>query len=239
MFGKKKKKNIASDDALKDEAKVPKKGKKDKMDSTSGVSGDDAKKKKRFSLKKILFILLFLGAVGVAVAVVYRIYFVKDENAYAKKELEHVTLGDEIMRFTYDLLPEIYEILLNFNKEVILLNGEIQRIKAIGDAYPDQIKIAEKELKIWEKTKTSMLKSFTKIEQQVESLYVLYRINNEQGLAQIKEMQKDIIQSAREALVPSLELTKRLKIVPVENIPQGFIKGNIYKIKKKALSFFD
>lgn len=236
MFGKKKKKNDAGNDASKTKPAAETSGKKKKTNSSPEIP--DGKKKKRFTLKKILFILMFLIAMAVAAAVVYRLYFIKDENAYIKRDTPHVSLGDEIISFIYYFMPETYGILMDFNTEVTLLNQEIERIKALGETYPAQKKITEKELKSWEKTKSNVLKNFAKIEQQLEALYVSYRVNEEQGHAQVEALKIDLARSAKEALLPSMELTKRLKMKPAENIPKGFIKGNIYKIKKKISNLF-
>ncbi|WP_139786644.1 hypothetical protein [Desulfamplus magnetovallimortis] len=244
MFGKKKKNKEASDtpsdSAAGKETKESKKGKgkgaTEELPQPESNAKGSGKKKKFFTIKKMIFILMLLAAVAIAGFVVYRIYFKKADTAtagYAQQELVNITLPEEILRFSYDFMPAIYDSLRTFNSEVILLENEIERIKAIAEQYPDQKKIAEKEIKIWEKEKDKMKKAYEKIETKVEALYVSYRVNQDAGLQLVDEQKAEIAQSAQDALTGSLALTERLKTVAPEVIPEGFVKGNIYKIKKK------
>ncbi len=241
MFGKKKKKETATDaDAaaadVKKSGKGTKKGKganEDPPPIEPEAAGSSKKKKKFFTLKKIIFILLL--AVGVAGFVVYGIYFKTNdtEQGYVKRELANITLPEEIIRFSYDFMPNLYNSLITFNNEVILLEKEIERITALAEQYPAQKKIAEKEIKIWEKEKDKLKKAYEKLEKKVEALYVSYRVSKDSGLQLIDEQKIELSQSALDALTGSLALTARLKIVPIEHIPEGFVQGNLYKAKKK------
>jgi len=183
----------------------------------------------------MIFILLVLLAVGVSAAVVYKIYFTKksDEKVYIKQDLQNIILAEEVIRFSYDFIPEVYNSMILFNNQIILLENEIKRLSALGEQFPDQIKISEKEMKSLEKEKTKLKQTYEKLEKRVESLYVSYRVNQETGIQQIEEQKKDIIESVNNALAPSLELTRRLTL-PEEKIPDGFLKGTLYKIRKKV-----
>lgn len=244
MFGKKKKKeDTASAD--------PVDGPMDQGDSTEDIDIDEnpsseaavgsKKKKKFFTFKKILFILLFFLAVGTAGAVVYVIYFHKSasDQGYVTRELANITLPEEILHFSYDFMPEFYTSLITFNSEVILLEQEIERIAALAEQYPDQKKIAEKEIKIWEKEKAKLKKAYEKLEKKQEALYVLYRVNKDSGLQRIDEQKSELSKSAQDALTGSMALTARLKLMSTEEIPEGFVKGTLYKVKKKISELTD
>lgn len=182
--------------------------------------------------------LLVLIAVGVSSYIVYTLYFTpKDpttQNAtYEKVELKHINLPEEMLRFTFDYFPDLYAAMIIFNSEINLFDKEIARIDAIAQKYPDQKKIADKERKTWEKAKNTLQKTFLKIEKPVKATYVLFRVNKEQGLAQIEIKSKELTELAQSALTLAQELTQKLK--SKEAVPKGFIKGNIYKLKKKFL----
>lgn len=202
---------------------------KDKKSKTRG--------KKRIPVKLIL-IVFFILCVGVGGFVVYSIYFsagtdLNHKPAYKKISLVHINLPEEILEFSFNYFPELYAEMIIANNEILLIDKEIGRIDAVSKKYPDQAKIAEKEKKIWEKTKDTLQKAFIKIEKPVKETYVLFQVNEPDGLAKIEELKSVLTQTAQTALVPAQELTKRLKSSEVA--PEGFIQGYIYQFKKKFL----
>lgn len=206
--------------------------------SSDAPKKDKGKKKRKLPIKMIIIILLVLVCIGASGFVVYTLYFssaAKEKQAatYKKIELKHVALPQEILEFSFYRLPDLYAALITYNNEIILLNQEIERIDAIGTQYPDQKKIADKEKKTWEKTKAGLEKSFLKILKPVKEIYVLFRVNNDQGLVQINEKSPELAKAANDALKPVQEMTGNLK--STETIPDGFIKGTFYKLKKKFL----
>ncbi len=205
---------------------------------TSDQPKAPAKKKKKIAFKLIIVVLLVLVAVGASGFVVYTFYFAPknsetDTPVYKKIKLNHVGLPEEILKFSFEYLPDLYQALIVFNNEVNLIEAEILRIDTIAQQYPDQKKIADKEKKIWEKTKDRVEKSFLKIEKPVKETYVLFRVNKEQGLVRIKERHAEFARTASEALEPVQELTEKLKTH--EEIPKGFFNSTLYKLKKKFL----
>lgn len=241
MFGRKKKTSpsppeaAASDESIEESKR---RGGKKKGESKALLPAADptpqVKKRRKFFSKRLIFPLLVIVAVGVAASVVYRIYFTKKsvDRVYVKQELPNIILAEEVIRFTYDLMPEFYNSIILFNGEMILMENEIKRLTALGEQFPDQVKISEKEMKTFEKEKNKLQQTYEKLEKRVEALYVSYRVNQESGIQQIQEQKNDITQSVNDAMAPVLELTKRLTPTE-EKIPAGLVKGTIYKIKKK------
>jgi hypothetical protein len=241
-FGKKKKKNKEKTDSPETDLTGGEKDKKGKdAPEPRNVPEKDKpgkKTKKRFSKKLIFIILLVLIAVGGSSYVVYTLYFSpKDSKGpkakYKKIELGHIHLPEEMLRFSFDYFPDLYIAMITFNKEMDLIDKKIALIDAVAKKYPDQKKIADKEKKTWEKAKNALQKAFLKIEKPVKETYVLFRVNKEQGLVQIKARKKELTELAKSALTPAQELTRKLK--SNEKIPHGLIKGTLYKLKKKFL----
>ncbi|MBF0390107.1 MAG: hypothetical protein HQK71_08410 [Desulfamplus sp.] len=251
MFGKKKKGESPPPEPppVEDNAKGKKgKASNKKSDAKDAVGVQEplpqtsGKRKFKFLSKKVLFVLLGLLSVGIAGFVVYKLYFSKKDGAevkrvYVQKELKNVILAEEVIRFSFNLLPEFYEYTLIFNDQIVTLEDEVNRLKALGEQFPDQIKIAEKEINLLEKEKNKLKQSYEKLEKKVEALYVSYRVNQEAGLQQIEEQKNEIFTTAKEAITPLLEITDRIKLFTQEKIPEGFIKGTTYKIRKKIDSF--
>ncbi|MBF0572985.1 MAG: hypothetical protein HQK69_04415 [Desulfamplus sp.] len=249
MFGKKKKENApppAETPPVEDKTKGKTKGGRKRGDNKEAVAVTDnlsetaAKKKRKFLSKKIIFVILVFISVGVAAFVVYKIYFTKKvpqvvKREYVKKELPNIILAEEVIRFSFDLLPEFYDAAIIFNDSLITLESEIKRLNEIGKQFPDQIKIAEKEIKVIEKEKTKLKQTYDKLEKKVEALYVSYKVNQESGIKQIEEQKNEIFTSSKDALAPVLELTKRIYAMEASasKEPEGFLKKAIYKIRKK------
>ncbi|MCP4672971.1 MAG: hypothetical protein GY857_16900 [Desulfobacula sp.] len=239
-LGKKKKKDKESSKNLPEKKTAAKTDPKtsDSPDNKNDSKTASKKKKKRFSKKLLFIILLVFIAVGASGFVVYTMYFTSNDPLdpdakYEAMDLEHINLPVEMMEFTFKHFRELYISMIAFNKEINLLNSEIERINAIAKKYPDQQKIADKEKKVWEKVKNTLEKTIIKIENSIKKLYVLLSVNREQGMEQIETKKSELSEFALAALQSANE--KTLKLKPKDMVPQGFIKGNIYKLKKKFL----
>ncbi len=231
-FGKKKK------DEKENTPPAPEAGEKGKGEDDSQAAKPAApKKKKRFSIKKILFLFLVLGAIGAAGFFVYSTYFTKpdpNQRIYSPVALSHVNLPQEMLKFSFDHFPDVYDSLIIFNNEVNLFDREIQRIEAISAQYPEQKKITDSQKKVWDKGKNTLKKEFLKLEKPIKETYVLYRVNQTQGQTQIQERSKDLSDMARAALKTAQEQTAPLKAMS-SKAPEGLIKGTLFNLKKKFL----
>ncbi|MCK5836550.1 MAG: hypothetical protein KAH09_04740 [Desulfobacula sp.] len=230
-FGKKKKKDTAAS---------PEKTKPKIQEKQTGQdkSSPGKKKKSKGSKKRIIWVLLVLGAIGTASYFGVALYSASktpdaEKAMYSPIELRHLNLPEEMVRFSFEYFPNLYDTMISFNTVMTLFDNEITRIDAIAHQYPDQKKIADKERKMWEKEKKALEKAFIKIEKSVKETYVLFRVNKKQGLIQINAKEQELTDLAHGALAPAQELTRNLK--PIETVPPGFINGTLYKLKKKFL----
>lgn len=232
-FGKKKDKDTKQNKSNTEDTNDKKTDEPDK--SPKEESKPKIKAKKKFPVKLILSVF-FILCIGIGGYFVYSSYFSAANDlkpVYKPVQLEYIHLSEEILKFSFDYFPDLYLLMITANNEIDLMEKEISRIEMISKKYPDQIKISQKEKKIWEKTRDTLQKSFRKIEKPVKETYVLYQVNKPAGQAQIEAKASQLIEAANAALVPVQELTNRIKTTEV--VPEGFVKGNIYKIKKKFL----
>ncbi len=232
-FGKKKAKQAGDNDASVTEEKEDISGEETKSSSKKGKKG--GKSKGLFTKKKI-FLLIILVMLGTGGYFGYTVFMgPKDGQVrYVKKELGHVGLPQEMLKFTFTQIPDLYLAILDFDSEMMIFDNEIQRIQAVGEKYPDQQKIAEKEKKVWEKSRGSLVKEFSKIEKPIKEMYVLYQVNPEQGTAKVAEKGEELVATARNALATAQEQTQKLKQDEAA-APEGLFPGLIYKLKKKFL----
>ncbi|WDP92834.1 MAG: hypothetical protein HUN04_25165 [Desulfobacter sp.] len=207
----------------------------EKTDGKEAASTPAPKKKKKGGgIKKWIFIVLVLAAFGGAGYFVYAKYFAAPPpgtRIYRPVPMAHVQLPEEMMAFSFQHFPDLYDAMAVYNSEMDLFEAEIKRIEAVAAKYPDQKKIAEGQKKVWVKGKNTLSKAFTKLEKPVKEAYVLYQVNQARGREQIKAKSEELADSARDALKTAQELTAVLK----ENAPkppEGWVGGTIYKIKK-------
>jgi len=236
MFGKKNKTDAPDKAAAKAEKKAAKTAKKEaakKAKQSSSTEGGP--KKKFFTLKKLLLFVALAAALAASGAVVYNVYFAgqndNDKPVYVEKELDHVALPQEVLKFTFTQFPGLYTSLVRFNSEILRIDREIGRIDRLGEKYPDQERIVAKEKRRWTRARQGAFKEFTKIQDAVKDLYVLFQVNRSEGRAKIDEEIEELEADASEALEPLADLTQRLK--RQEPAPSGFFKGTLFKLKKK------
>lgn len=238
MLGFGKKKKAATKD---DPARQPAGAGSGKGEAAEAVPAPPAPetppKKKRFSIKKLLMILVVLIILGGGGYAGYLFFFAEkdpDQRVYSNTPLTHLTLPKEMLRFSFDHFPGLYDAFLVFEAEANLFDAEIQRIEAIAAKYPDQKKIAEAQKKIWEKGKNTLLKEFARFEKPVKEIFVLFQVNPEQGRAQIDARSKELATSAQAALKTAQEQTQTIK-ARMPQAPDGLIQGTVHKLKKKFL----
>ena len=248
-----KKKEKAEKKALKKEAKEAKKQaktaakleKKNKKDSKgpkdhedpkekSEVKSDTPKKKSFFTIKKLIIIPVVIILIAGLSFFVYKMFFSSSDDeliVYKSITLKKIDLPEEMLKFSFDHINDLYFSFVTYDLRIHLLNIEINRINKIGESYPEQNKIAEKEKKDWIKAKEKVEKKFIKIQKEIRELYVLYKVNKKEGIQKIKEKNKDLLLQANEALetlepyITIIETTK-------QKAPQGLINNTLHKIKK-------
>ncbi len=221
-----------------------KQAKKDKGDTPKQAPQAAAQKasakspKKRFSIKKIIIILVILGLLGGGGYAGYAFFFksggTATERIFVSTPMPHLTLPKEMLKFSFDHFPQLYDAFVQYETEMSLLEQEIARIDAISAKYPDQQKISDRQKKIWEKGKNTLLKEFAKLEKPVKETFVLFQVNPKEGLTQIDALAADLTASAKSAIDAAQELTADIKAM-APKAPEGLIQGTLFKLKKKFL----
>lgn len=242
-FGNKKKRETDEKDAVAaptPESPKKKAGGKGKNPAQEGIGVEETPlpKKRNFITKKRIFIfLMVLGAIGASSFLVHTLYFTQKgpgNVVYQEIELPHVKLPREMLKFSFNHFPDLHAALVNFNTEISLFNREIERIEAIAQKYPEQKKITDTEKKVLVKGKNTLLKEFSKLEKPIKETYVLFQVDEAQGLAQIKEKKQELTDMAQAALKTAQAQTKKIK-AHTPQVPEGIFQGTLYKLKKKFL----
>ncbi|WP_300671063.1 hypothetical protein [Desulfoluna sp.] len=184
------------------------------------------------SPKKVLRLL----AVGLLVAALtaggwfaYTTFFRSD---YPRADLSFVDLDDAVLRFTWREIPDVYGQIIQANAELVLMEGEIDRITQVGKKYPRQKKIVTSEINRWKKSVQKLTSQLHRFQNQVEALYVTFRVNPEKGRTAIQEKASDLATSMKDTLADVKTQTVPLKNARIA--PKG-IKGIIISLKERFL----
>ncbi len=233
MFGFRKNKKDA--DQVTDSGDAVKKALQD-------VPSEDAKEappreKKPSVLKKLLLLTIAAAILAGAGFLVFYFFFYDTDTTlvYPDKKMPHVSLPDEMLRFCFANMPDVYESLTEYDKDIQAFDREIQRIVAVGQKYPDQMRITDREKKVWEKSRASLEKSFSKIQKSIREYYVLYQVNVQDGGRVIEEQKQELSRMAGEFLEQAGEQLMKLDTGENESVPEGFFARQIYNVKKKFL----
>lgn len=165
---------------------------------------------KKGSVIKKLFITLILLA-SLAGGAIWGVGFFSKDTTPFVLTLENITLKEPTLRFTYKILPAVYTGLFRINSEISLIDSEIKRLEQMEKEYPAQKRIIITEKSLWLKLKKDLSKTLTGLEKEVETLYVSYSVNRENGLAQIDGKQRTLVDTIDSALDRSQKDTQRLK----------------------------
>jgi hypothetical protein len=194
-------------------------------------------KTKKITPRRLLLFLVLPAVIAAAAWVGYSWFFADREPrkpVYKNIQLAHVSLPEEMRRFCFEQMPDLYNAFVAYNEIMVLFAHEIARIDVIGQKYPEQQKIAAAEKKVWERAENNLSKAFLKTEEDIRQLYVLYQVNQEEGLAMIQEKRNDLTQTAQTALTDARTRSEKI-IHPPSREPEGFIRGMFYNLKKKFL----
>lgn len=205
---------MATDDFdLNTKTEKPKKEKKKKEKSS-----------RKLPIKKILIFLFIICLLGGGAGSAWFVLFAKKPG-----KIEKSSLPKEIIVFAYDFLPEIHSGMVSLNAEILLTEKEINRIEGIEKDFPDQKKITDSEKKIWTGNLSQLTKFLVKLEKEIQTFYVSYRVNQETGKALIENRKDELKQSIDGVLAPSKELTDKLRAL---DEAKSFLDKTLDKISK-------
>ena len=165
---------------------------------------------KNSSVKKMVIIFAAVGVV-IAVAVVAAAGLSRRKQA-VPGALAKVQLKQEMLSFTFQRLPDIYQGLVRLNDQILLIDKELERLKEIEAEFPRQKAIINAERSNWTRVQRSLFTALSRIEKAVEKIYVSHLVNTDKGIALIKKENKPLSESVQKALTTAEPHTKRLKV---------------------------
>lgn len=159
-------------------------------------------------IKTLTILIILLGGGGF---LGYQKFYKPEYGKDFKKDIESVTLQEDILKFTYKKLNNVYALIINYDNEILLINKEVERLVEMEKEFPKQIKIILDEKKIWEEARTNLVESLAALENEIVSIYVTHKVNQQKGITLIKEKKESLHATANDTIVSYKELTKRLK----------------------------
>lgn len=158
--------------------------------------------------------------VFVFVSVVTSCGFAKRNNQ-PQIELSKLHLKEDIISFTFNKIPKIYSGLVKLDSEIVIVDKELERLKEIEAEFPKQKKIILTERNHWKKVKKDLLSSLSKLEKEVENIYVTHLVNKEKGTDLINKNTKPLMETINKTLEASSPHTKRLIVTEKKSFLAG------------------
>lgn len=165
----------------------------------------------------IIILIILLSLLGAGGYFGYTKYYLKqgDSNAFTT-DLAHISLKEEILRASYEQLPEVYYALVKMNNELIVINKEIDRLSEMEKEFPQQLEIISSEKTIWTSIKKNVSDTVGTLENEIETLYVAHKVNPAKGKKRIETKKKQMQDTINTILKDTQLKTKRLKEIKEE-----------------------
>lgn len=159
----------------------------------------------------VIVLLLLLAGLGGAGAFLYKTKLLAGRGP-SKADLPHVNLSEDVIRFSFNILPALYNKMRELNQEINLIHLELSRLESLSSDYPQQKNIINTEKTVWEKTLKSLFTVLQSFEKKIEAIYVAYAVNEEKGKTLIEETTPDLLSAADEVIAVSKAETVRIRI---------------------------
>ena len=165
----------------------------------------------------IIILLIVLALLGAGGYFGYTKYYLKQGNSNAfTTDLAHISLKEEILRASYEQLPEVYSGLLKMNDELIVINKEIDSLSEMEKEFPQQLDIISSEKTIWSSIEKNVSDTISLLEKEIETLYVAHKVNPEKGKKLIDGKKKQLHGTINKILEDTQLKTQRLKGIKEE-----------------------
>ncbi|MDX9786068.1 MAG: hypothetical protein RBT11_04815 [Desulfobacterales bacterium] len=172
------------------------------------------------------FLLLLIG-LGGGGFFVYQTKLQKQQGP-TKAALPHVNLTQDVIRFSFNTLPALYNNMLEIEREIALIHTELARLETLSSEYPQQKSIVHAEKVLWEKTLKDLFSVLQQIEKTIEPIYVAYSVNREKGEELMAANTPDLLSAAEEVIAAAKTETARIQI----EAPKTFMQKLKAKLKK-------
>ena len=170
---------------------------------------DNVEKKKGKS--PVMMILTVFVVLTISCGVAFYAVKLLHKDGKPKGPLVNTSLKQEMIDFTFKMMPELYNGLAAFDFELVLIDKEIERLGQMTEQYPRQTKIIIAEKNTWINTRKNIYLSLSNLEKNIETIYVTYSVDEKGGLELMKEKEDELKRSIEETLNSSQEYTNRLK----------------------------
>ena len=109
---------------------------------------------------------------------------------------------------------KLYAGLVAINNELLVIHQEIDRLSQMEQEFPQQTEIIVSEKKNWEDLQKNLSDTVKGIENELETLYVAHRVNEEKGKKRLEQKKSELQNVIKKTLETSNSKTARLKPKP-------------------------
>ncbi len=120
---------------------------------------------------------------------------------------ENIPPSQQVKSFIETMNPELDRKIQKINEELSIANNKIKQLEDLKKAFPNQTKMIDQKISLWQTLRKHLTQVSDEIAQQVEKAYVLYKINEIQGKKKFTVISASLIKDANAAL-DNAEVTK-------------------------------
>lgn len=177
-------------------------------------------------LSAIILILILILLAGLAGGGFFAYQKLQNKNRPPATSFEHIGLKEDVVTFTFNVIPGLYNRFFWVNTEITLIDKELDRLSTLESDFPNQKRVVKTERAMWVKLRKNLFVEASTAEKKTDGFYVTYMVNKEKGKEAINENLELILERIDLVLEETRKETSRLKVVQKKTLLDK-IKGMI------------
>ncbi|MGM0417494.1 MAG: hypothetical protein ACQEQS_02105 [Thermodesulfobacteriota bacterium] len=163
------------------------------------------KKSKILILASLIIIILIIASCGLLYYnFVYKHRFIPIDNSFFK-------IPEQTERYLHYNHKNLYSLIRDVNKELMIIDNEIERIKQLEKKYPEQNDITEDAVSKLEETKNNSTEKINEVINRLNTVYIHYQLNSENKDELINKNTEELLTKTEKILEELKKVTQRFK----------------------------
>lgn len=157
----------------------------------------------------LILVLVLLFGLGAGGFIAYQ--HLQNKNRLPATSFEHIGLKEDVVIFTFKVIPTLYNRFLGLNTEISLIDKELDRLSALETDFPSQKRVVKTERAMWAQLRKNLSVEASTAEKKTDSFYVTYMVNKQKGKEFINDNLELLLERIDATLEEARKETRRLK----------------------------
>jgi|GEM_PF-6924209 hypothetical protein len=163
------------------------------------------KKNKILILAALIMLILIISGCGVLYYnFIYKHRFIPTDNSFFK-------IPEQTERYLHNYHKNLYSLIRDINKELMIIDNEIERIKQLEKKYPEQKDITKDAVSKLEETKKTATEKINEVINMLNTIYIHYQLNSDNKDVLINKKSDEILSKTEKILEDLKKVTQRFK----------------------------